>query len=34
MVGMLKTKAKYKTWIRIYKLIIFLVISLILLLIT
>lgn len=31
---MLKTKAKYKTWIRIYKLIIFLVISLILLLIT
>ena len=31
---MLKTKAKYKTWIRIYKLLIFWVISLILLLIT
>lgn len=31
---MLKTKTKYQTWIRIYKLIIFLVISLILLLIT
>lgn len=31
---MLKTKTKYQTWIRIYKLIIFLVISLILLLVT
>ncbi|KXO06255.1 methyltransferase type 11 [Bacillus thuringiensis] len=31
---MLKTKAKYKTWIRIYKLLIFWIISLILLLIT
>ena len=34
MAGNLKTKAKYQTWIRIYKLHIFLVISLVLLLIT
>lgn len=34
MVDILKTKAKYQTWIRIYKLLIFFVISLILLLVT
>jgi len=34
MADILKTKAKYQTWIRIYKLLIFLVISLIFLLVT